>query len=92
MHTCQFRRWLKWVSSISMEVVSLMSMKLLLVFYAKHSCPYHTVSGTYMVLHQALTQVLIVHFFLYVDTWGVFIGGCLAMEIAGMLSEERNSA
>lgn len=24
---------------------------------------------------EALTRVLIVHFFLYVDTWGVFIAG-----------------
>lgn len=40
---------------------------------------------------EALTQVLIVHFFLYVGSWEVFIADCLAMEMARVLNQERIS-
>lgn len=40
---------------------------------------------------KALAQVLVVHFFLYVDIWGVFVAVCVVMEIAGMHNQERNT-
>lgn len=43
------------------------------------------------IRNKALAQVLVVHFFLYVDIWGVFLAVCLVMEIAGMLSQEWNT-